>query len=335
MKLFNLKFLKFTIISIALIGTLGLYQKTQGHDLPQPGTVVPVDDARAVGLLHALRDKELVQVDETCQVIGGSVVGNPDSQARCLAAINLNNMSDFIIQTLKAMGRKGDINDDGTLNVFVDNWRNFALEGQYRGEDLWRGLLYVAANGTDSGIPPLLCDHIRNSEAFKSLYPIEVPGLIESGLKRKVDSLEEYLVKAKCDSFVNENYETFLNDFDAGGGWDMWFKLIEPQNNIFGAIDLALDELGRQRKIEEESDLQEVNSGSGYLGRRQCLSIGPSGQCVIWSNVNIPANLAVETLGALINQNLAWFVTTDEAGEDPSAVNLVELIETIFGQIAP
>ena len=233
------------------------------------------------------------------------------------------------------MGRKGDINDDGTLNVFVDNWRNFALEGQYRGEDLWRGLLYVAANGTDSGIPPLLCDHIRNSEAFKSLYPIEVPGLIESGLKRKVDSLEEYLVKAKCDSFVNENYETFLNDFDAGGGWDMWFKLIEPQNNIFGAIDLALDELGRQRKIEEESDLQEVNSGSGYLGRRQCLSIGPSGQCVIWSNVNIPANLAVETLGALINQNLAWFVTTDEAGEDPSAVNLVELIETIFGQIAP
>ena len=54
MKLFNLKFLKFTIISIALIGTLGLYQKTQGHDLPQPGTVVPVDDARAVGFLHAL-----------------------------------------------------------------------------------------------------------------------------------------------------------------------------------------------------------------------------------------------------------------------------------------
>ncbi|MEK7659496.1 MAG: hypothetical protein AAB338_02495 [Patescibacteria group bacterium] len=281
---------------------------------------VPVKDAEVIGLLKQLVKKEF----------------ELDPAAREIAGINLNNMNDFIIQTLKTMGRKGDINDTGELNVFVNNWRNFSLEGQYRAEDLWRGILYVGAYGNQQlEIPPLLCDHIRNSPAFRSLLPREVNNLIQSKIRRKVNALEEYLVTSKCDSFVNENYETFLNDFNAGGGWEMFEKLSQPQNNVFGAINLAMDELERQRQIEEQSDLQEANSGSGYLGRRQCLSSGPAGQCVIWSNVNIPANLAVETLGALINQNLAWFVTTDEAGEDSSAVNIVELIEEIFGRIAP
>lgn len=279
--------------------------------------VVPVQDAEVINLLQQLIDKEL----------------RDDPDQRKLAAENLNLATDFIIRTLQAMGRKGDINDTGELNVFVDNWRNFALEGQYRAEDLWRGLLYVAAYGDQElDIPPLLCDHIRNSPAFRSFLPTKVNDLIQSGLKRKVGALEEYLVTSKCDSFVNENYETFMNDFSAGGGWEMFEKLSQPQNNIYGAISLAMDELGRQRQIEEQSDLQEANSGSGYLGQRQCQVAGPAGQCVIWSDVNLPANLAVETLGALINQNLAFIVTTDEAGEG-FGVEITRLIEKIFGPL--
>lgn len=282
--------------------------------LPLPGIVVPVDDARAIQLLHNLRDKELID----------------DPAQRALASENLNLATTEIIRLLQAMGRKGDINDTGTLNIFVDNWRNFSLEGQYRAEDFWRGLLDIAANGTDTGVPPLLCDHIRNSEAFNALRPRKIDNLIESGIQRRVGSLQEYLVATKCDTFVDKNYDIFMQDFSAGGGWDMWFKLIEPQNNIFGAIDLALGELNRQRQVEEQSDLQEANSGSGYLGRRQCLSTGSSGQCVIWSPVNIPANLAVEVLGALLNQNLGWIVATDEAGEG-FGIEINQVIEAIFG----
>ena len=316
----NFKILSF-LISLSFIWPFGFYNRTEGHVLP-PSNIfdtVPVDDARAVGLLHALRDKEI----------------EDDPAVREIAGINLNNMSNYIINVLEAMGRKDDINDAGTLNVFVNNWRNFALEGQYRGENLWRGLLSIAADGEpDLDIPPLLCGYIRSSEAFRSLLPTKVTGtsILESGLKRSVSSLDDYLVAINCDSSVNENFNTFMGDFYAGGGWEMFERLLQPQNNIFGVMAMSFGELEKQKKIEEQADLQEVNSGSGYLGRRQCLSFNPSGQCVIWSNVNIPADMAVETLGALINQNLAWFVTTDEAGENPAAVNLVELIERIFGR---
>lgn len=308
------------ILIPALIVFFGFKTITQAHILLPPGIVVPVDDARAIQLLHALRDKEL----------------EDDPKARGFARQILEDRSNYIIDVIKAMGRKGDINDTGQLNVFVDNWRNFALEGQYRAEDFWRGLLDIAANGTDSGIPPLLCDHIRNSEAFKALYPKKVDDLIESGVRRKVDSLQEYLVATKCDTFVDENFDIFMEDFSAGGGWDMWFKLIEPQNNIFGAIGLALDELEQQRKVEELSDLQEANSGSGYLGRRQCLSTGSSGQCVIWSDVNIPANVAVQALGAVINQNLSFIAGADELKEDEEAgkIDIFNIMERIFGEAA-
>ncbi|MEK7537036.1 MAG: hypothetical protein AAB584_01135 [Patescibacteria group bacterium] len=283
--------------------------------------VVPVEDAEVINLLKQLVRKEY----------------ELDPKARGVARETLDSVSNYIIDVVKAMGRKGDINETGELNVFVDNWRNFALEGQYRAEDLWRGILYAAAYGDEElDIPPLICDHIRNSPAFRSLLPTKVDDLIQSGIKRKVGTLEEYLVSSKCDSFVNENYETFMNDFSAGGGWDMWEKLLEPQNNIFGAVDLAIDELGRQRQIEEQSDLQEANSGSGYLGRRQCLATGPAGQCVIWSNINIPADVAVAALGAVINQNLALISGADEFEEDREAnqINIVDIMERIFGEAA-
>lgn len=280
---------------------------------------VPVRDAEVIELLELLVNKEY----------------ELDPEQRTLAGENLDLVSKFIIRdVLHVMGRKGDINDTGGLNVFVDNWRNFALGGQYRAEDLWRGILHIAANGTDTGIPPLLCDHIRNSQAINSLLPRKVDGLIESGIQRKVDSLEEYLVTANCDSMVNENFDLFMEDFAEGGGWDTWERLLQPQNNIFGAIGLAMDELERQRKIEEQSDIQEANSGSGYLGRRQCLAFGPSGQCVIWSDINIPANLAVETLGAILNQNLGFIANADEIGEvgaATSTIEILELLELIFG----
>ncbi len=321
-------------ITLALIAAFFVFNggELKAHLQPQPDIVVPVYDDVLTQLLHDLRDKEVEPTDRLCITGAGA-----DPQARCIAREILDVVSDYIITVIQELGRKGDINDTGTTNTFVQNWRNFALEGQYRAEDLWRGILYIAANGDQQlEIPPLLCEHIRNSEAFKSLLPREVDNLIQSGIKRRINSLEEYLVTSDCDSFVDENYETFIQDFNQGGGWDMWFKLIEPQNNIYGAISLAVDELGRQRKIEEQSDIQEANSGRGYLGRRECLALGPSGQCVIWGPVAIPGDVAAQALGAVINQNLGFIAGTDEAGEVGAAnqIDIVEIMEKIFGEAA-
>lgn len=250
------------------------------------GPVVPVNDEVLIKIEHDLHEF--------------------DSTAREKGRQALQTLSDYIINVISNMGRKGQI-QEASSKFFVQNFRNFGLEGQYRGENLWRGLLYVAAYGdTQKSIPPLLCDHIKNSQAFRSLLPSKVNDLIQSGVNRRVNSLQEYLLASKCDSFVNQNYQAFMNDFGAGGGWEMFEKLSQPQNNIFGAIDLAMNELERQRQIEEQSDINEVLSGSGYLGLRECLSFGPSRQCVIWGPATIPSDLAVATLAAVINQNLAF-----------------------------
>jgi ribosome-associated translation inhibitor RaiA len=280
------------------------------------GDFVPVNDEVLINVLHDIHEI--------------------DSATRERGRLVLEFMSDFVIDVIKSMGRKGAVADAGT-NFFVQNWRNLALEGQDRGENLWRGLLYLAANGNGE-IPPLLCDHISESEAFNSLQPQEAPDLVESGIRRKVDSLQEYIVTAQCDPFVDENFETFMEDFAGGGGWDMLERLSLPQNNIFGAIELALDELGKQRKIEEQSDIEEVNSGSGYLGLKDCLSFGPGGQCVIWGPTALPSDLAVATLAAVINRNLASMadvsrrdIGTAYSEQDEISDYIMDLAEEIFG----
>ena len=304
------------LIATALFSLFSLFSN---NDVRGQGEV-PVRDAEVVRLLNQLVRKELTE----------------DPNERRLAGENLNLVSEVIIRdVLKVVGR-GE--DQGNTDTFVQNWRNFSLGGQYRGEDLWRGLLYTATNGDpNSNTDPLLCKHIRESQAFRSLLPREVPGLTQSGpngINRRVGDLQEYLVNTKCDQFVEENFDTFAEDFSAGGGWEMFKKMLQPKNNIFGALNLAFGELDKQRSLEEQADIQEATSASGYLGQRQCLAPGPSGQCTIWSNINIPANLAVETLGVILNQNLGFIAGADEKGEAGAAnatIEITKLIELIFG----
>lgn len=298
------------IIALILVFLFFPNNRTKGQG------AVPVEDAAVIRLLNQLVRKELTE----------------DPNERRSAGESLNLVSQTIIRdVLKVVGREEDPENTET---FVENWRNFRLGGQSRGEELGRGILYLATNGDpSSNLDPILCRHIRESQAFQALQPREVPGLKESGLNRRVDSIQDYLVTAKCDPLVEENYETFTTDFSAGGGWEMFRRLLQPKNNIYGAYSSALDELNKQRSVEERADLQEVSSSRGYLGKRQCLSLGQSGQCVIWSDINVPANLAVEALGVILNQNLGFIADADEKGElgaANSSIEITELIELIF-----
>ena len=110
-----------------------------------------------------------------------------------------------------------------------------------------------------------------------------------------------------------------MQSFEAGGGWDTFERMLQPQNNIFGAISLSLEELDKQKEVEKEADINEALSGSGYLGQKQCLSRGPSNQCVVWGPSTIPSGLTVATLAALINRNLAFL--SDISRRDPATIN--------------
>ncbi len=247
-----------------------------------------------------------------------------DPAARVIARGILKTMIDKVINKISTSGRDGSAG-------FVRDWRNFQLGGQYRGEDLWRGLLYIAANGDPSrNIPPLLCDHIRQSTVFNALQPTEINNLIGSGVQRRVDALDEYLIATTCDPVVNQNYQLFQEDFSQGGGWDMWGRMLQPQHNIYGAINLALDELTRQRSLEEKVDIDEAKSASGFVSKRAgCLSRGISGECVIWEQIVTPGDILGKSVVESINQSLAWVSGADEIEEVIFAI-IGSILDRIF-----
>lgn len=244
-----------------------------------------------------------------------------DTIAKSIARGLLKTSTNFLIRKISGSGRGGG-------PAFVQDWRNFILGGQHRGEDIWRGIIYMAANGNPSlGIPPLLCDHIRNSQAFKSFQPREVPNLIQSGLNRRVDSRQEYLVTARCDPVVNKKFNTFMNNFSAGGGWDTFERLLQPPNNIYGATELALEELNKQRSIEERADISEATSGRGFTSMRTgCVAreplppdfVGPpppGKRCTIFGKVVTPADIIGQSAATAIDTNLKELITADEFNE--------------------
>lgn len=239
-----------------------------------------------------------------------------DIIARCAAREILTKMNQNILNVVRTAGRDG-----GTS--FIRNWRSFILGSQYRGEDIWRGMIYIAANGDlNRGIPPLLCDGIRNSGIIKSLQPREVPNLIQSGLNRRVDSLQEYLVATKCDTIVNQKFDIFMNDFSAGGGWDTFERLLQPQNNIYGATELTLKELDKQKTIEERADINEALSGSGFTSIRgtsargsSCVIAGFGGGCIVYKDVKTPGSIIFEGVNATTQAELAFVANADELNE--------------------
>jgi len=197
--------------------------------------------------------------------------------------------------------------------AFVQNWRNFQLESQYRGEDIWRGLLYIAAKG-EGNTPPLLCKHIRESQAFNSLRPTRVNNLIQGlGPNRRINDFQEYLVATRCDPVVNEKFDTFMQDFSAGGGWDTFERLLQPQNNIYGAIELALKELDKQRSIEEKSSINQILAGQGYTAVSDCLVKGPTGICLIPDKIKTPGSTLKESVASIFDTSLKFYTSADAA----------------------
>lgn len=248
-----------------------------------------------------------------------------DLVARALAHGILKTISNNVVQRIATSGRDGG-------PAFVQNWRNFSLQAQYRGEDIWRGLLYIAVNGNpNTGVSPILCSHLRNNQAIQSLQPREVPGLIESGLNRRVDSLQDTLVSLQCDPIIEARYETYKQDFVQGGGWDTFARLLSAKHRPEGVTGILFNELEKQRRVEKEADVNEALSASGFTGLRTgCISISPTtNQCTIFGQVVTPGDIFGESVAQTINQNLAFVATADEF-EEVVITLISSLVDRVF-----
>ena len=77
----------------------------------------------------------------------------------------------------------------------------------------------------------------------------------------------------KCTlSDITENIDDFFSDF-SNGGWKGWITVIEPQNNIFGADLLAIDQKYDLVAKAQEASKNEAGSAAGFLGDKVCLEM--------------------------------------------------------------
>lgn len=71
-------------------------------------------------------------------------------------------------------------------------------------------------------------------------------------------------------SKVGVNIDNFLKNFNSGG-WVAWNEMVlRPQNNIYGAYLMALDEYERVKSAAEKSKTAEAQAGKGFLSVKRC-----------------------------------------------------------------
>jgi len=185
--------------------------------------------------------------------------------------------------------------------LFVRDWREFQLNSQYRGEEVFRGILKSTQ----------LCDYFGND--LKNLFGANQVVNVSQILTR-VDGLDSFQVKAGCTLPTDFDIEKYKQDFSGNGGWEAWSRLLEPQNNFYGSLFRSLDEVNRQRAVEELSATNEALSGKGFIGIRDCLvQKEGSSACTILGKIKTPGSTLGEQVSSIFDANLKFYTTADAA----------------------
>lgn len=230
--------------------------------------------------------------------------GAQDTIARCAAREILTAMGRNIMNTARTGGRDGG-------PAWVRNWRNFRLGAQYRGEDIFKAML--ASTNT--------CEYFSND--IKDLFGANKKVSLTK-IKTRASNNDSYKVRAGCTLPSNFNFNAYKQDFSGNGGWEAWSRLLEPQNNVYGSLFMALDEQSAQRSIEEQADVDEAGQ-TGFTAIRgrtaadNCAVRSPYQEgltnCLIYKDILTPSGVLSGAVVAGIETELQWVATTDEMNE--------------------
>ncbi|HYU65025.1 MAG TPA: hypothetical protein VEK36_02055 [Candidatus Paceibacterota bacterium] len=212
---------------------------------------------------------------------------------RCFARAVLDNTIAAMLNTVRTKGRDGGVS-------WVRNWRNFQLNAEYRGENIFRTIL---ANTK-------LCNYfqqdVRDVFGVTDKFKQSLQGQnIRSG------DADPFTLKARCSLPDNFDVAKYQKDFAGNGGWNRLLQLARPENNFYGALLQSLEERDKQKAIEVAADINEA-TGTGYTGIRgdsaasSCLVKSPTGRCIFYANIKSPPGYVSDVTGATINAELNW-----------------------------
>ena len=228
-----------------------------------------------------------------------------DLVARVIARTFFQLAVNSMLQKIQTGGRNG-----GT--AFIQNWRNFQTNAQYRGEDVFRAIL---ANTQ-------VCDYLKGD--LRGIFRVSslnnIPLL---GQNIRIGSLDPYTLRARCTLPQGFDVAKFRQDFAGSGGWATLLALTEPQNNPYGLFLLSQAELQRQRDLELSSDINEAQAGSGYTSfRTGCEQpLNANSRCTFMGHVITPAQLIANGAGQILDKNLEWLTNADEISEAIVAIS--------------
>lgn len=220
-----------------------------------------------------------------------------DTIARAVSRSLLNVAISGIINKIQTGGRDGG-------PAFVQNWRNFQTDAQYRGENVFRSVL-AETN---------LCDYFGKD--IKNLFGANQK-VNSLGQNLRVGNFDPFALRANCTLPSNFNMTNYQKDFAGNGGWSAWTRMLEPQNNYYGTLFGSLDEAAKQRTLEQSGDINEALAGSGYTSIRDknCAGTGAGAKCVFMGKIFTPGDLLGKSAANTIDSDLGWLVSSDELSE--------------------
>jgi len=221
-----------------------------------------------------------------------------DIYEKFLAATYLNEVGDTMVEKMQAAA------EEGSTDVFVKDWRNFTADAQYRGEDIFRGMLYDSLN-SEQGICPEYKDIL--TELFN---PTEIEGL--DNVNTRVGDISSFQLSTKCS--IPDNADEFEEDF-SNGGWSTFLQLSLPQNDLDFLILESLNEIEKQRTAAEEAAKLEATAGQGFLGARETCVAKIGDKCIVQGDIKTPGTIVKEPLVDWIQSNFDMVASADEIGE--------------------
>ncbi len=215
---------------------------------------------------------------------------------RCLAREVLNGTIQKVLDTARTSGRNGGVS-------WVTNWRSFQTDSQNRGEGIFRAIL----SNTQ------VCDYFSND--IKSLFGATKKSSLPQNTK--VGNLDPYALRNRCTMPSNFSLTNYQKDFSGNGGWNAFSRMLEPQNNYYGSLFQSLDEVSRQRSLEQSADLNQVVANKGFTGKSgtdandSCKTRDPNGLCLEYKDIKTPGSIIDQTTANALQQDMQWITSTD------------------------